>query len=66
MKTIISTLVLILLGSAVVAGVMPEDILPKVSDMSTASMPIETTSEIADEPHPFIQFLTYVLVLLIK
>ncbi len=66
MKTIISTLVLILLGSAVVAGVMPEDILPEVSDMSTASMPIETTSEIADEPHPFMQFLTYVLVLLIK
>ena len=66
MKTIISTLVLILLGSAVVAGVMPEDIMPEVSDMSTASMPIETTSEIADEPHPFMQFLTYVLVLLIK
>ena len=66
MKTIISTLVLILLGSAVVAGVIPEDIMPEVSDMSTASMPIETTSEIADEPHPFMQFLTYVLVLLIK
>ena len=66
MKTIISTLVLILLGSAVVAGVMPEDIMPQVTDMSTASMPIETTSEIADEPHPFMQFLTYVLVLLIK
>ena len=66
MKTIISTLVLILLGSAVVAGVMPEDIMPEVSDMSTASMLIETTSEIADEPHPFMQFLTYVLVLLIK
>ena len=65
MKTIIPTLVLILLGSAVVAGVMPEDIMPEVSDMSTASMPIETTSEIADEPHPFMQFLTYVLVLLI-
>ena len=65
MKTIIPTVVLILLGSAVVAGVMPEDIMPEVSDMSTASMPIETTSEIADEPHPFIQFLTYVLVLLI-
>ncbi len=60
MKTIIPTLVLILLGSAVVAGVMPE-----VTDMSTQSMPIEPTSEIADEPHPFIQFLTYVLVLLI-
>ena len=66
MKTIIPTLILILLGSAVVAGVMPEDIMPEVSDMSTASMPIETTSEIADEPHPFMQFLTYVLVLLIK
>ena len=66
MKTIIPTLVLILLGSAVVAGVMPEDIMPQVTDMSTASMPIETTSEIADEPHPFMQFLTYVLVLLIK
>ena len=66
MKTIISTVVLILLGSAVLAGVMPEDILPEVSDMSTASMQIETTSEIADEPHPFMQFLTYVLVLLIK
>ena len=65
MKTIISTLVLILLGSAVVAGVMPEDIMPEVTDMATKSMPIETTSEIADEPHPFIQFLTYVLVLLI-
>ena len=39
--------------------------MPEVSDMSTASMPIETTSEIADEPHPFMQFLTYVLVLLI-
>ena len=65
MKTIIPTLVLILLGSAVVAGVMPEDIMPQVTDMSTASMPIETTSEIADEPHPFMQFLTYVLVLLI-
>ena len=66
MKTIISTLVLILLGSAVVAGVMPEDIMPEVSDMSTASMPIETTSEIADEPHPFMQFLTYVFLILIK
>ena len=65
MKTIISTLVLILLGSAVVAGVMPEDILPEVTDMSTASMPIETTSEIADEPHPFMQFLTYVFLILI-
>ena len=65
MKTIISTLVLILLGSAVVAGVMPEDILPEVSDMSTKSMPIDTTSEIADEPHPFIHFLTYVFLILI-
>ena len=65
MKTMISTVVLILLGSAVVAGVMPEDILPEVTDMSTKSMPVEPTSEIADEPHPFIQFLTYVLVLLI-
>ena len=65
MKTIIPTLVLILLGSAVVAGVMPEDIMPEVSDMSTASMPIETTSEIADEPHPFMQFLTYVFLILI-
>ena len=65
MKTIISTLVLILLGSAVVAGVMPEDILPEVSDMSTKSMPIDTTSEIADEPHPFMQFLTYVFLILI-
>ena len=65
MKTIIPTLVLILLGSAVVAGVMPEDIMPEVTDMSTKSMPIEPTSEIADEPHPLIQFLTYVLVLLI-
>ena len=65
MKTIISTVVLILLGSAVLAGVMPEDILPEVSDMSTASMPIETTSEIADEPHPFMQFLTYVFLILI-
>ena len=65
MKTIISTLVLILLGSAVVAGVIPEDIMPEVSDMSTASMPIETTSEIADEPHPFMQFLTYVFLILI-
>ena len=65
MKTIISTLVLILLGSAVVAGVMPEDILPKVSDMSTKSMPIETTSEVADEPHPFMHFLTYVFLILI-
>ena len=65
MKTIISTLVLILLGSAVVAGVMLEDILPEVSDMSTKSMPIETTSEIADEPHPFIHFLTYVFLILI-
>ena len=43
MKTIISTLVLILLGSAVVAGTMPEDILPKVTDMSTKSIPIEPT-----------------------
>ena len=65
MKTIIPTVVLILLGSAVVAGVMPEDIMPEVSDMSTASMPIETTSEIADEPHPFMQFLTYVFLILI-
>ena len=65
MKTIIPTLVLILLGSAVVAGVMPEDIMPQVTDMSTASMPIETTSEIADEPHPFMQFLTYVFLILI-
>ena len=40
MKTMISTVVLILLGSAVVAGVMPEDILPEVTDMSTKSMPI--------------------------
>ena len=65
MKTITSTLVLILLGSAVVAGVMPEDILPEVSDMSTKSMPIETTSEIADEPNPFMHFLTYVFLILI-
>lgn len=65
MKTIIGTLVLILLGSAVVAGVMLEDILPEVSDMSTKSMPIETTSEIADEPHPFMHFLTYVFLILI-
>ena len=65
MKTIISTLVLILLGSAVVAGVVPEDFLPEVSDMSTKSMPIETTSEIADEPHPFMHFLTYVFLILI-
>ena len=65
MKTIISTLVLILLGSAVVAGVVPENILPEVSDMSTKSMPIETTSEIADEPHPFMHFLTYVFLILI-
>ena len=65
MKTIISTLVLILLGSAVVAGVMPEDIMPEVTDMSTKSMPIEPTSEIADEPHPFIQFLKYVFLILI-
>ena len=65
MKTIISTLILVLLGSAVVAGVMPEDIMPEVSDMSTKSMPIETTSEIADEPHPFMQFLTYVFLILI-
>ena len=65
MKTIIPTVVLILLGSAVVAGVMPEDIMPEVTDMSTKSMPIEPTLEIADEPHPFIQFLTYVLALLI-
>ena len=65
MKTIIPTVVLILLGSAVVAGVMPEDIMPEVADMSTKSMPIEPTLEIADEAHPFIQFLTYVLVLLI-
>ena len=65
MKTIIPTVVLILLGSAVVAGVMPEDIMPEVSDMSTKSMPIETTSEIADEPHPFMQFLTYVFLILV-
>ena len=65
MKTIISTAVLILLGSAVVAGVMPEDILPEVSDMSTKSMPIDTSSEIADEPHPFMHFLTYVFLILI-
>ena len=65
MKTMISTVVLILLGSAVVAGVMPEDILPEVTDMSTKSMSIETTSEIADEPHPFMQFLTYVFLILI-
>ena len=65
MKTIIPTVILILLGSAVVAGVMPEDIMPEVSDMSTKSMPIETTSEIADEPHPFMQFLTYVFLILI-
>ena len=65
MKTIIPMVVLILLGSAVVAGVMPEDIMPEVSDMSTKSMPIETTSEIADEPHPFMQFLTYVFLILI-
>ena len=65
MKTIISTFVLILLGSAVVAGVMPEDILPAVPDMSAKSMPIETTSEIADEPHPFMHFLTYVFLILI-
>jgi hypothetical protein len=65
MKTIISTFVLILLGSAVVAGVMPEDIMPEVADMSTKSIPIDPTSEIADEPHPFIQFLTYVFLILI-
>jgi len=65
MKTIIPTVVLILLGSAVVASVMPEDIMPEVSDISTKSMPIETTSEIADEPHPFMQFLTYVFLILI-
>ena len=65
MKTILSTLVLILLGSAVVAGVMPEDILPEVTDMSTKSISIEPTPEIADEPHPFIQFLTYVFLILI-
>ena len=65
MKTILSTLVLILLGSAVVAGVMPENILPEVTDMSTKSIPIEPTPEIADEPHPFIQFLTYVFLILI-
>jgi hypothetical protein len=63
MKTIISTAVLILLGSAVVAGVMPEDIMPEVTDMSTKSIPIEATSEIADEPHPFMQFLTYVFLI---
>jgi len=65
MKTIIPTVVLILLGSAVVAGVMPEDIMPEVTDMSTKSIPIEPTSEIADEPHPFMQFLTYVFLILI-
>ena len=65
MKTIISTAVLILLGSAVVAGVMPEDIMPEVTDMSTKSIPVEATSEIADEPHPFMQFLTYVFLILI-
>ena len=65
MKTMISTVVLILLGSAVVAGVMPEDIMPEVTDMSTKSIPIDPTSEIADEPHPFIQFLTYVFLILI-
>ena len=65
MKTIISILVLILLSSAVVAGVMLEDILPEVTDMSTKSMPIETTSEVADEPHPFMHFLTYVFLILI-
>ena len=65
MKTIISTAVLILLGSAVVAGVMPEDIMPEVTDMSTKSIPIEPTSEIADEPHHFMQFLTYVFLILI-
>ena len=65
MKTIIPTVVLILLGSAVVSGVMPEDIMPEVSEMSTKSMPLETTSEIADEPHPFMQFLTYVFLILI-
>ena len=54
MKTIIPTVVLILLGSAVVAGVMSEDIMPATTDMSTKSMPIEPTLEIADEPHPFI------------
>ena len=65
MKTIISTLILILLSSAVVAGVMPEDILPEVTDMSTKSISIEPTPEIADEPHPFIQFLKYVFLILI-
>ena len=65
MKTIISTLVLILLSSAVVAGVMPEDILPEVTDMSTKSISIEPTPEIADEPHPFIQFLKYLFLILI-
>ena len=30
---------------------MPEDIMPEVADMSTKSMPIEATLEIADEPH---------------
>ena len=39
--------------------------MPEVTELSTKSMPIEPTLEIADEPHPFIQFLTYVLVLLI-
>ena len=65
MKTIISTAVLILLGSAVVAGVMPEDIMPEVTDLSTKSISIEPTPEIADEPHPFIQFLKYVFLILI-
>ena len=65
MKIMISTVLLILLGSAVVAGVMPEDILPEVTDMSAKSMPIETKSEIADEPHPFMHFLTYVFLILI-
>ena len=40
MNTIISTLVLILLGSAIVAGVMPEDIIPEVTDISIKSIPI--------------------------
>jgi hypothetical protein len=65
MKTIISNSVLILLGSAVVAGVMPEDIMPEVTDLSTKAITIEPTSEIADEPHPFMQFLTYVFLILI-
>ena len=65
MKTIISTLVLILLGSAVVAGVMPEDIIPEVTYVSTKSIPIEPTSEIADKKHTFMHFLRYIFLVLI-